>query len=766
MDSKQFRTASLVFADYIGIDIDREPELIWIAEEALDDLPPNWELGIGDDGDVEGIPYYFNSSTGESVWVHPLENKYKKMVVEERKRLDSKKDTKKSSDRKKDSESDRDKKAVSFSKNGKPERGDQEKLKEEITEIEDFDDGDEVTNEPEDYSKKFPKKVESNNDRPKFGMSPDDFFDDEPASSNGKKKETYAKSSQPNSNLHNDDKRRGDAASEAGSKPFSKPAYEPIFSSNWLDDNNTTTKKSDAASKEANGDKQKTGSGVWDDDRTSPRTSTSGLSPGKDKGTRDFFAEKEKDRGRESSSRGREKDREKEDRDRDRSRDDRSRSRGGEADRSERNKDKDRDKDRGDRDKDRSDRDRDREKDRGDRDKEREKDRGREDRDRPRDEDRGRDRDRGGSRSDDKSRDRSRDDRSREERSREDLSREERSKEDRLKEERVREDRAREDAAFEEIRRLKSEISSLKDDLESRQRKFNEALSDKDSIVDRLKKDLSRVEADLELRQLEVRSLQEKVDLADDRAKRSVDSAVTDSHSKHREAIRLLKIELEDEWSARTEIIKKGYEGDVAELHRELEALKRKLEEAVKEAEAARRKVLNSRADGREEASAALEAVREEARQWEEKHRLQAADLKKLKEEHTSLVVRASGALQTAQMSVTEKEAAKAQAQAAIAEAHTSNAALLQASQRMQQMDADLSRLRVENSMLRKEGEAAAQELRKYQAQSFVAADGATAVEAESRRTKARLQVRDPAGHLLSFGTLHLHVINVYMFSG
>ena len=152
---------------------------------------------------------------------------------------------------------------------------------------------------------------------------------------------------------------------------------------------------------------------------------------------------------------------------------------------------------------------------------------------------------------------------------------------------------------------------------------------------------------------------------------------------------------------------------------------------------------MNSRADGREEASAALETAREEVRQWEEKYRVQSAELKKVKEDHTSLVVRASGALQTAQVSVTEKEAAKAQAAAAVAEAHTSNAALLQASQRMQQMDADLSRLRIENSMLRKDSEAAAQELRKYQAQSFVTSDGATAAEAESRRMKARLQVCD-----------------------
>jgi hypothetical protein len=90
MNDEEFHTAALVFAHYIGIDLDNEPELISIAEEALDDLPPDWELGIGE-GDNQGIPYYFNVKTDKSVWVHPLESKYRRILEEERKRLNSKK---------------------------------------------------------------------------------------------------------------------------------------------------------------------------------------------------------------------------------------------------------------------------------------------------------------------------------------------------------------------------------------------------------------------------------------------------------------------------------------------------------------------------------------------------------------------------------------------------------------------------------------------------------------------------------------------------
>ena len=45
----EFKAATLAFAKYIGIDLDREPELIKIAKKALLNLPEGWEVCISDE---------------------------------------------------------------------------------------------------------------------------------------------------------------------------------------------------------------------------------------------------------------------------------------------------------------------------------------------------------------------------------------------------------------------------------------------------------------------------------------------------------------------------------------------------------------------------------------------------------------------------------------------------------------------------------------------------------------------------------------------
>ena len=86
LNEADITTAVLVFAHYLGIDLETESELLPIAEKALRNLPQGWELGIGDNENA-GIPYFFNESTGESVWKHPKEGVYLKKVKEEKKRL-------------------------------------------------------------------------------------------------------------------------------------------------------------------------------------------------------------------------------------------------------------------------------------------------------------------------------------------------------------------------------------------------------------------------------------------------------------------------------------------------------------------------------------------------------------------------------------------------------------------------------------------------------------------------------------------------------
>ncbi|WAR05180.1 CE164-like protein [Mya arenaria] len=73
----------LEYALCIGIDPDREHNLMWIAREGINaPLPENWKPCQDPNGDI----YFFNFATGESIWDHPCDVFYKKMVMEERRK--------------------------------------------------------------------------------------------------------------------------------------------------------------------------------------------------------------------------------------------------------------------------------------------------------------------------------------------------------------------------------------------------------------------------------------------------------------------------------------------------------------------------------------------------------------------------------------------------------------------------------------------------------------------------------------------------------
>ena len=66
VEAASMATAILVFAHHIGIDINLEKNLMYIASESITEMPDGWELGVAD-GDEEnaGIPYFFNSTTDD-----------------------------------------------------------------------------------------------------------------------------------------------------------------------------------------------------------------------------------------------------------------------------------------------------------------------------------------------------------------------------------------------------------------------------------------------------------------------------------------------------------------------------------------------------------------------------------------------------------------------------------------------------------------------------------------------------------------------------
>ncbi|XP_034058688.1 centrosomal protein of 164 kDa-like isoform X2 [Gymnodraco acuticeps] len=71
------------YAREIGIDPERESELLWLAREGIvAPLPPEWKPCQ----DVTGDIYYFNFSSGQSTWDHPCDEHYRRLVAQERER--------------------------------------------------------------------------------------------------------------------------------------------------------------------------------------------------------------------------------------------------------------------------------------------------------------------------------------------------------------------------------------------------------------------------------------------------------------------------------------------------------------------------------------------------------------------------------------------------------------------------------------------------------------------------------------------------------
>ncbi|XP_053819395.1 centrosomal protein of 164 kDa isoform X4 [Vidua chalybeata] len=103
------------FAPTIGIDPDKESELLWLARECLvTPMPPEWKACQDIAG---GDIYFFNFESGLSSWEHPCDEHYKQLVIREREKLlargsvkKEKKEKKEKKDKKEKKEKKKDKK--------------------------------------------------------------------------------------------------------------------------------------------------------------------------------------------------------------------------------------------------------------------------------------------------------------------------------------------------------------------------------------------------------------------------------------------------------------------------------------------------------------------------------------------------------------------------------------------------------------------------------------------------------------------------------
>jgi centrosomal protein CEP164 len=71
------------YAEWLGIDADADPDLLWIARRGLmTPLPKPWRPCQSADGEI----FYFNPETGENTWDHPCDEELRKLYNSERAR--------------------------------------------------------------------------------------------------------------------------------------------------------------------------------------------------------------------------------------------------------------------------------------------------------------------------------------------------------------------------------------------------------------------------------------------------------------------------------------------------------------------------------------------------------------------------------------------------------------------------------------------------------------------------------------------------------
>jgi len=82
IDSQEIDEASVfAYAEWLGINLDRDADLVWIARAALvAPLQFPWKpCEVAGEGEV----FYFNFETGESVWDHPGDEYHRQLLAEE-----------------------------------------------------------------------------------------------------------------------------------------------------------------------------------------------------------------------------------------------------------------------------------------------------------------------------------------------------------------------------------------------------------------------------------------------------------------------------------------------------------------------------------------------------------------------------------------------------------------------------------------------------------------------------------------------------------
>ena len=260
--------------------------------------------------------------------------------------------------------------------------------------------------------------------------------------------------------------------------------------------------------------------------------------------------------------------------------------------------------------------------------------------------------------------------------------------------------------------------------------------------IELLRQRLVSVERDLTEERILRRKAEENASSTIQGYERKLRDAVDSCEDRCKEVARKTRNEVNEEARENVKILERKYNSEIDDLKSSLQGEKRKTEELKGELEVLRRKMAQVIDEARSETSADLEKMKIQLSDAETALINERKELKKLREEYASMASKLAASLQISSVAQAEMEALRVSSASATAEAQTCHAALLQATQRMQQLDSEVVALKAENYLIKQEGDANISELRKLRLVASTNGDRAQLIESEVKRKNTQLQVR------------------------
>ena len=237
------------------------------------------------------------------------------------------------------------------------------------------------------------------------------------------------------------------------------------------------------------------------------------------------------------------------------------------------------------------------------------------------------------------------------------------------------------------------------------------------------------------------RKAEESAAFAAQSSERRLREATESNEDKCRDLVKKTRAEVELEAQDKVKQLERRYVTEIEDLKGSLHSEKRRAEEARLELEALRRKMLQSMDEVRSESSVDLNKLKLQLSDAENALNSERKELKKLREEYAAMASRLASSLEISSVAQAEMEALRLSSASATAEAQTCHAALIQATQRMQQLDSEVVALKTENYLIKQENETNLSELRKLRLAASSNGDRAKVIESEIKRKNIQFQV-------------------------